>query len=103
MVKKVQLSDILRAARVRIAEKKNDYLCLAISDIKRGTPAQRHALVNWIRILLKGYPSYWTWVRNENPQRFKEMLKVRGSFRAGRLAWIDWMIAECEKKEVAHD
>ena len=99
MVKKIVTdADILRAARQRIATYKSDAVCFAIDNVKIGTIEQKTALKRWIMDdLLDGLSIYTRWVHHTHPKRYLEMLKVRGSFRKARLAWIDWMISEKEK------
>lgn len=92
-------SDILRAARKRIALYKRDHLCSAINDVRKGTVEQKTALLDWIEAMLQGALSYGAWLKANHPEMFTKMLHTKGSFRQGRLAWVDWMIAECEKEE----
>jgi hypothetical protein len=94
MVKKAHTdANILRAARKRIERKKNDHICYAIDKVKIGTVEQKTKLLRWIMSMLAPHFHYGKWLLATGHENDKE------SSRAGRLAWLDWMIAECEKEQ----
>jgi len=100
MVKRIRSdADILRAARKRIALKKSDQLCYAIDRTKVGTVEQKTKLMRWIQKMLYPHCNYSVWLRDKHPDKFKELSGWgEGRLREGRLAWINWMINECEKE-----
>lgn len=92
-------SEILKAARERIKSRRDSLICFALSDCGEGTHSQRERLKGWVRVQLGSFSLYSAWVRAHHFVKWGEMYKHPDAFRAGRLAWLDWMIAECEKKE----
>lgn len=100
----VKDSDILKEARRRIAEYEASRVCYAIGGV--GTLTQRNRLYAWIRKMLDGRIYYEDWLRAHH-REFADQVGIESASdielaRPGRLAWLDWMIAECEKEEAAH-
>lgn len=98
-MKPVKDSEILRAARRRIELYQRDYICYAINDVCMGTVKQKTALMRWVQDMLQGSYTYSSWLRVYHPDIHTQMFHTKGSFRKGRLAWLDWMIEQCEKEE----
>jgi len=101
MVKKVKDSEILKEARRLIVDGQWRWICGAITYCGLGTKRQRWLLTAWINQMLGLHAYYDEWLR-ENHRGAWETLRLHNNcFREGRLAWLDWMIAECEKAEAA--
>lgn len=82
-------SEMLKKAKKEIENRNSCFICTALEDLY-GRSAVEH-LVKWIRKLLEGFYSYEGWlIHNKYPSD-------RESSYQGRLAWLDWMIAECKK------
>jgi hypothetical protein len=92
-------SVILRAARKRLGNHQNDWLCSAIEKVGVGTPEQKRSLKRWIKHMLGRHLFYGSWVRANHPEIYERMNANRGHFREGRYAWISWMIEQCELAE----
>lgn len=93
-------ADILRAARKRVENGSNDYICYAISNSNRGVAKQRNYLRAWIMYMLETHSSYEAWLRTKHHKLFKQTIRKEGVYgwvrgvRKARLAWIDWMIEQ---------
>lgn len=98
----VKDSDILKAARKNIAEGESILICSAIDDCAFAPYSQRESLRMWIESMLGNCETYGTWLRENRPKTWEEERIKPDGFRPGRLAWLDWMIAECEKAEAAN-
>lgn len=73
-----------------------------------GSRAQRNRLTNWITSMLCGERCLenWLYVRTDHitgkEVRYGRWRKsTLQNLKATRLAWLDWMIAECEKAEAS--
>ena len=88
-------SEILRDVRFRIWSG-TYYICWALNDTKLGSHKQRSSLKEWVVWMLQGEQSLNSWL-----QKHKSIpIDVSASrIKATRLAWLDWMIAYCEKEE----
>jgi hypothetical protein len=111
MVSKVAKdSDFLKEVRRRIEQDKDNALCVAISNTSRHYNIKRHnKLIAWIEKMLGNYFYYSHWLKANHPDFYREQYRKwqmsdrRSSpWKEGRLAWLDWMIAECEKEEAQH-
>lgn len=108
--KQLKDSDILRKARRLIESFKVDHVCVAIGQAAGRRHRERgNRLVAWVEKMLGGHLYYSWWLKSEHPDVHKQLWEMwqtngrRGSpWRAGRLNWLDWMIAECEKEETLH-
>jgi hypothetical protein len=96
-------SEVLRKARELIDSEKESYICYAISHVTKGAywaytsdTKQAKSLHAWIYKMLGGSQTYATWAC-KTTGRWPSPRDARKS----RLAWLDWMIAYCEKEEAA--
>ncbi len=92
-------SQILEAARWLIESGEQDYICYAIEDAVPRPISSKHiiqvkSLTRWVRKMLYPLTGYDEWLL------FQGYSYSRSDKRQGRLAWLDWMIAECEKAEI---
>jgi len=103
--KVVKDSDILRLAHKLIKGKEEDRICHAIGRAGHALTECHKAdqLKNWVCRMLGRYAFYEDWLIGHHPQFAKKKRITtyvhRDRLRPGRLAWLDWMIAECEAKE----
>jgi hypothetical protein len=95
----VKNSRILRAARGRIASKRNWHICHAIRDTHCGSSKQKIRLRKWVMNMMDGSFTYEGWLNRHHTEVYQIMSEAH--YRQGRLQWLDWMIAECEKAEAA--
>lgn len=105
-------SEILLSARRLIESNRERYICLAIlavSKIERQTVhRQVLKLQRWVRSMLDSdLHSYDGWLARHKPGLYALTTANHAYYeirvRQARLAWIDWMIAECVKAENARD
>lgn len=91
-------SEILRKAREMIASNRQTYICYAIWAVRLRNPSnQKQKLCDWVHVMLRGDATYSGWIYTHYPRKATKMDFVQ--YREGRLQWLDWMIAECEKAE----
>lgn len=118
MVNKIKDSDILKEARRLLAKRKYYTLCAAItmalyelSDHDYTNLCRRcDALKAWIMHMLGGALYYENWLDRHHPNFKVDGRAVKSRYlpigsevlHPGRMAWLDWMIAECEKEEAQH-
>lgn len=95
----VEDSVLLRAARSRIERGVDQYLCFAIGNCRIGTVNQKLALKMWVRMMLKGSSYYEGWLQLNHYNIWKKRQWDTKWKKQARLAWLDWMIAYCEKEE----
>jgi hypothetical protein len=109
-------SQILREVQKMIREKRESCICYALDRIicKNHTPkgyADRvetkcTQLKRWVGELLGSYVTYTSWLiaylRINRPDVYRRLMmsneEVFNASRAGRLAWLDWMIEQLEAK-----
>lgn len=89
-------SELLGVAKKRIQDGKNRCICYALVDAE---PNQREhlqldALLEWIDKMLGEFAYYEDWYFRKFKTRISEI-----DAKKARLAWLDWMIAYCEKEE----
>jgi uncharacterized short protein YbdD (DUF466 family) len=92
-------SQVLRLARVRLANGSAEFICTAINEVEAAPHKQRERLQAWISSMLlvdaHQYETYCSWLRRTHPEHavvnYKEALP-------GRLAWMDWMIDTLESE-----
>jgi len=94
---------LLRAARERIADGRENYICHAIdASEKNGTLSAARYLRRWIDSMLgRQYFSYGSWLLAHHPEIYVAALRRSDGNKdlaAGRLQWIDWMISELERE-----
>lgn len=96
-------SELLKQVKNMIASGSEVYICVAILR-SSGSPSQKSNLKEWIRVMLNGHYTLESWMRfnlknhntiarNMSDEEYDEKLKVT------RLAWLDWMIKQCQKAE----
>lgn len=97
-------SEILKAARVRIASGECEFICHAlITEETRETRDQCLALQEWIQSMIGGHSSleYWLKFSLSKPKlTFPDIIADPVKVCNTRLAWVDWMIAYCEAEEI---
>lgn len=89
-------SDVLREVR-RDIESGTKFICWAIRA-SSGTKKQRDALIAWVETMLGHHTHYGSWLMEKLPE-FTFTDDYEQITKKGRLAWLDWMIAYCEKEE----
>lgn len=89
-------SELLKQARDRISSGNSTFICNAIRYVSN-YGEQGRSLVSWVRKMLDGPNTYETWMNQNHP--YVRHTKV--DWKAARLAWLDWMIAYCEKEEAS--
>lgn len=94
-------SEVLKGARLRIACGEADFVCYAIDTDE---PMQKARLEDWVcSMLTNNHISYSGWLMKNHFKFYLKNVYPNGNHvdvcRAGRLAWLDWMIAYCEKEE----
>jgi len=96
---------VLRAARELIELGHFRYVCNAIdrsSTELTGSEATSNRLQAWIKSML-GYTTLETWLRvhcHASEYEVNNCIydpELKEKIRNTRLAWLDWMISECEK------
>ena len=89
-------AEALRAARPLIKSGRKSAICYALAHVCPEIDSAQFQR----RIIDQLYPCiyYESWVFNNHPDTYEMMNGIRGAFRAGRLAWIDDMIAKEEAK-----
>lgn len=97
-------SSILAAVRERIESGHNGFICHALADLrlqKRIKEVDRDRLRDHVRNMIHPYYAYGDWVEKNFPRTVQDSW-ARGTYfsdaRAGRLAWLDHMIAEFKAK-----
>jgi hypothetical protein len=109
--KSIKDSDILKEARKHIEQDKYIVLCVAIRNSFRYCGViERHAkLIAWIEKMLGPHFYYSHWLKANHPafyhkqyRKWKMGGRCGSPWKEGRLAWLDWMIAECEREETQH-
>lgn len=101
MVKRVYTdAEILRHVRKRIAGRRSNMICFALDRVRIGTVEQKTSLKRWIEKMLDGYLTYGAWLHAHH-REFSAPLMGKGNTGRlpGRLAWLDWMIEQCEKEK----
>jgi cytochrome c-type biogenesis protein CcmH/NrfG len=95
-------SDVLRAARQMLLSQDKDYICHAIEWVDHASCEQKEDLPGWVLAMLAPHVSYERWLLYTHPKLWGDTPQPErsGKARQARLAWLDWMIAECEKEEV---
>lgn len=96
-MKRVTDKEILLEARRIIESKSEDLICLAIEDSRYGTRKQKTLLRAWIMKMLGGYISYRQWLDHKHPTIFASEYAKDRRLTQQRLAWLDWMIENCDK------
>jgi hypothetical protein len=86
-------SEVLRKVQKLIKNRKESYICYAITTVCGYTP-QGGSLKRWVMKMLKGSATYDQWLHKRNGY-----FPMVGQGRQGRLAWLDWMIEYCEAEE----
>jgi hypothetical protein len=89
-------SELLRRVHSKVRTYNHIFICRAIDSI-RAPMEQKQSLIQWVMQMLAGYYTYNDWLRYQHPKRYAKMRL--GDFKYARLAWLDWMIAYCEKEE----
>lgn len=91
--------EILVAARYRVAKNLDGHICHAIQHARLGTKKQKHDLRAWVMSTLDGPGTYESWVKINHPLLWIDTHWPERVMRlkAGRLAWLDWMIEEVSK------
>lgn len=84
--------EALRKARPLIESGDQRFICFALSSVGAGQYKVR--LTN----LLGSSYTYREWVENHHPLVHREMERIPNAFRDGRLQWIDYMIAQEERR-----
>lgn len=99
-------SEVLREARESVANQEFSHICFAL----RGDSEHLESLRHWVDDMLGcGCTTYECWLVTHHKDFYHTICaKGRDSgknfhdiCRPGRLAWLDWMIAYCEKQESA--
>lgn len=92
--------EILIAVREKIATGRGQYICIEIEYGELGNYAQQKRLIDWVQQMMgKRVYSYEAWLLKHHPTLYKGL---RGKFCvAGRLQWLDWMIANCDTAATA--
>jgi hypothetical protein len=91
-------SEILREAKKGI-ENGTHYICWAIQDVDAQWQRKR-SLIDWVMHMLKFCGTYESWMGNFHTKTYNKM--GHDDFKEGRMQWLNWMIAECEKQEAQH-
>lgn len=100
-------SEFLRRARELLAKTEcghNSGLCMAIRAIRvthetATTEKQMKSLLEWVEVSLEGRLWVQCWLLSKiGPKRYWAEFSLE-KLRETRLAWLDWMIMECEKNE----
>lgn len=82
--------EVLEAARERIANRDNTYVCIALLDVMQGSLKSKLAgkhVRDMIRESLNGHSYVGLWLEEAIGQDLREI-----NMREYRLAWIDWML-----------
>lgn len=85
-------SEFLVIVREKIRNRTYTHICFAIQSVN-APQYQRMRLIAWIESMLGSNNTYLRWLL------FNNYSTGGGAPYYGRLAWLDWMIAECEKNE----
>lgn len=96
MANQLKDSEVLRKAKNKIV-RGTSYICWAIDNVNDASYEQRFALKRWISKMLDGYSSYESWLCGKEYSSYANMLSK--DIRNGRIQWLNWMIAYCEKEE----
>ncbi len=85
-------AEVLKRVRKTIA-KSNSVYCFICHQInfEGDTVNQINSLKMWISTMLGSAVTYQNWLAEEG------FLASKTAIIQGRLAWLDWMIAECER------
>jgi len=75
----------------------SEFLCICIAGANENI-AQTRNIEQWVYKMLGGRATYEIWLTN-NGIDWDDIHKNQDKVRQGRLAWLDWMIAYCEKEE----
>lgn len=93
--------ELLTAARARIEAGSDTFICLAIHKLAYRTYDDRpldasHALRSWINEMLMPYGAYETWIGHHHRHLMHKvpLHERQMKLRAGRVAWIDWMLTQ---------
>lgn len=93
--------ELLTAARARIEAGSDNFICLAISNLAyriydNGYLDANHALRSWIDDMLMPYDAYDNWIFHNHRHLILRLplREKREKLRAGRVAWIDWMLTQ---------
>lgn len=85
--------EALHMARPLIERGQVQYICTAMD-----TWLTEPELCNRVQDQLAPYSVYEDWVAANHPETCRQMRKVPGAFREGRLQWIDYMIQQEESR-----
>jgi hypothetical protein len=96
-------SEILRAAKRRLENRLDTYVCLAVTAVCHGwdeNPADKRNMVElnrWIMSSIHPYETYQEWLMSspESPLEGRDN-PPRHEVYAAKLFWMDWMIAHWE-------
>lgn len=90
--------EVLRLARETISSGRKTFICNALLDIRdESLQNAADAVKGWVIRQLDGEVAYQLWVKRKCPHiDISEPLNPLA--REGRIAWIDWMIAELQKE-----
>lgn len=97
--------ELLIEARRRIEEKQNNFICAAIQEAEEERRDEdrmweyfdaSYALRSWINDMLGPSNTYdiWIWLHHALLMRNMPVWEQREKLRAGRVAWIDWMLTQ---------
>lgn len=92
---KMKDSTILKKAKKYIKNGRSFYVCHAVCLAQSGgrVSAGKCPLTQWIQSMLGTHYTYHGWLLERGHDTSFQSVK------AGQLAWLDWMIAYCEKEE----
>lgn len=85
--------EALRAARTRIESGRSQHICYALGAVV-SDPRELNAFKKRVESQLHPQTSYGGWLQVNHPEAYNKMDYL--DIRAGRLAWIDHMIAQEE-------
>lgn len=97
-------SEILKAAKGLIESGKHVFICFALDQVADDYADASHrsvqGLLRWVGALLGTSESLDDWLHDRyNTWRGDDDVDYFKRTRITRLAWLDWMIAQCEEQE----
>jgi hypothetical protein len=95
----MKASEMLKKAKELINSHDERYICNALDAIEYSEITNDYIVAStikdWIKIQLDGHQSYEFWLEANHPEVYQGFYH---DYSAGRLAWMDWMIAEYKKE-----
>ena len=92
-------SQVLKEVKRRLIKRPQGhfFLCCLVDEMFHEGKidiAQRNSLKEWFMSMIHPYGTYGEWLG----QNHREASLRDGWTRAGRAAWLDWMIAYCKER-----